>query len=143
MTSGTWPVTMVGMTSSLAVLVIDALDPAAVADFWCRVLGWEVVERADDGFSIGSRDRSGPSIDIFAVPEPKSTKNRLHLDLRAKDCTRDEELQRLLDLGAVPVDVGQADDASWTVLADPEGNEFCLLDATVEEVRADVVELPA
>ncbi len=60
------------------------------------------------------------------MPEAKSGKNRLHLDLRA-DGDRDAELARLLALGARRVDVGQAPDVSWTVLADPEGNEFCLL----------------
>jgi hypothetical protein len=75
-----------------------------------------------------------PTIDVCAVPEAKSIKNRLHLDLRADGCSAAEELQRLLDLGAHRVDIGQGPDVSWVVLADPEGNEFCLLARTAQEV---------
>jgi Glyoxalase-like domain len=71
---------------------------------------------------------------VFAVPEPKTVKNRLHLDLCADGVTTSEELQRLLDLGARRTDVGQASDASWVVLSDPEGNEFCLLSRSAQEV---------
>ena len=87
---------------------------------------------ADDEHGIGPAD-GGPGIDLLPVPEPKTVKNRLHLDLRA-DGTSTEELARLERLGATRVDVGQAADATWTVLADPEGNEFCLLHRTVQQV---------
>jgi predicted enzyme related to lactoylglutathione lyase len=128
------------MTSRIAVLAVDAQDPARVADFWCQVLGWVVHERDEDGFvtiaAPGARPDAGDlAIDIAPVPEPKTIKNRLHLDLRADGTTRDEELDRLLALGARRVDVGQGPDVSWVVLADPEGNEFCLLQRTVEEAR--------
>lgn len=112
------------MTSRLAAIAIDALEPQVVVDFWCGVLGWEVVDAETDGFSIAPPDRSGPTIDVFAVPEEKMVKNRLHLDLRADGVSTEDELERLLALGARRVDVGQADDVSWVVLADPEGNEF-------------------
>ena len=72
-------------------------------------------------------------IDIVAVPESKIIKNRLHFDLRADGVSTAEELERLLQLGARRVDIGQPPDASWVVLADPEGNEFCLLSRTVQE----------
>jgi hypothetical protein len=121
------------VTSAIAVITIDALNPRVVADFWCTVLGWAVLDEDEGIVSIGSPRGGVPTIDICAVPEAKTIKNRLHLDLRADDVTRDAELQRLLDLGATPADVGQPPDASWTVLADPEGNEFCLLIRTVEE----------
>ncbi len=75
-----------------------------------------------------------PRIDVFAVPEGKFVKNRLHLDLRADGISTAEELQRLLDLGARRADVGQAPDVSWVVVADPEGNEFCLLARSVQEL---------
>lgn len=122
------------MTSRFSVLAIDAVDPARVAAFWADVLGWQVVEQDEDGVSIAPQGTSaGPTIDVLQVPERKTGKNRLHLDLRADGCTRNEELDRLLALGATRVDVGQSPDATWTVLADVEGNEFCLLSLTVQE----------
>ncbi|MDP9432562.1 MAG: VOC family protein [Actinomycetota bacterium] len=121
------------MPSRIAVIAIDAVQPRPVADFWCAVLGWEIQEQDATGVSIGSRDGSAPSIDVLAVPEAKTVKNRLHLDLRADGSSRAAELERLLALGARRVDVGQGPDVSWVVLADPEGNEFCLLSATVAE----------
>jgi len=120
------------MTSRIAVLAVDATDPRTVADFWCAVLGWSVVET--DGTSISIGDGAGRQIDVLPVPEARTVKNRLHLDLRADGSSTAAELERLLALGARRVDVGQAADASWTVLADPEGNEFCLLSRTVQEV---------
>jgi predicted enzyme related to lactoylglutathione lyase len=119
----------------MAVLAIDALQPRVVADFWCDVLGWQVVEEDEVGISIADTEGSWPTIDVIAVPERKSVKNRLHLDLRADDLTTTEELERLLGLGAQRVDIGQGTDVSWVVLSDPEGNEFCLLSRTVDEVR--------
>lgn len=115
------------MVSRLAVVVIDAVDPDLVADFWCEVLGWRILEREDEVLAIGPNESTWPRIDIAAVPEPKTVKNRLHLDLRAEGTTTHAELERLESLGARRVDVGQGDDVTWTVLADPEGNEFCLL----------------
>src|SRR3712207_3245385 len=115
------------MVSRLSVVAIDAVDPEAVARFWCDVLGWRVVERDADLISIGSGADAGPTIDVLKVPEPKRVKNRLHFDLRADGGTTEEELERLLALGARRADVGQPADVSWVVLADPEGNEFCLL----------------
>lgn len=122
------------MTSRIAVVAIDAQQPRVVADFWCAVLGWEVIEVDEDGVSIAPPDRAWPAIDVFAVPERKAVKNRLHLDLRADGSSTDEELQRLLSLGAQRVDVGQGPDVSWVVLADPEGNEFCLLARSVQQL---------
>jgi len=113
------------MSSRLAQVAIDATDTETVAAFWCAVLGWDVLDREDGVISIGPTT-GGPGIDVLPVPEAKTVKNRLHLDLRA-DGDRGDELDRLLSLGARRVDVGQAPDVTWTVLADPEGNEFCLL----------------
>ncbi|GAA1861751.1 hypothetical protein GCM10009715_06420 [Paeniglutamicibacter psychrophenolicus] len=106
-----------------------------VADFWCAVLHWRVLEEDDEGIGIGPPDGSRPSIDVFAVPEPKSVKNRLHFDLRADGVSTAQELERLLALGARRTDVGQGPDVSWVVLADPEGNEFCLLSRTVQDQK--------
>ncbi len=128
---------MVVMTSRISTLAIDAVQPRLVADFWCAVLGWQVVDEDESGTSIAPPDETWRTIDVLAVPEGKTAKNRLHLDLRADGLTTAEELARLLDLGARRTDVGQGPDVSWVVLADPEGNEFCLLSRTVQEARAD------
>jgi Glyoxalase-like domain len=74
---------------------------------------------------------------VVSVPERKSTKNRLHLDLRADGLSTADELARLVELGARPADVGQGPDVSWVVLADPEGNEFCLLSRSIQDVEAE------
>jgi catechol-2,3-dioxygenase len=123
------------MPSRLATIAIDAVRPQVVADFWCAVLGWQVLEE-DEGFiSIGPQGASWPTIDIAPVPEDKTIKNRLHFDLRADGVSTAQELERLLALGARRVDVGQAPDVSWVVLADPEGNEFCLLSRSVQDIE--------
>ncbi|GAA1645227.1 VOC family protein [Georgenia ruanii] len=124
------------MPSAIAVLAIDAHDPRRVADFWAAALGWEVYEAGDDGVSIGPADRSAPGIDVLPVPEAKTVKNRLHLDLRADGGTQTEEVDRLLALGATRADVGQGPEVTWVVLADPEGNEFCVLARSVQDVEA-------
>ena len=131
------------MPSRLAVVVIDAVDPGLLADFWCAVLGWQIAGQDGDGdddgvITIGPAGRAWPTIDIAPVPEAKTIKNRLHLDLRADGVPAAAELDRLLSLGARPADVGQPADASWVVLADPEGNEFCLLSRTVQEVQGPI-----
>jgi predicted enzyme related to lactoylglutathione lyase len=120
--------------SRIAVVAINAVQPHVVADFWCEVLGWQVVEQDAEVISIAPSDGGWPTIDVVAVPEGKTVKNRLHFDLRADGVTTAEELERLLSLGARRVDVGQAPDASWVVLSDPEGNEFCLLSRSVQEL---------
>ena len=114
------------MTSKLTELVIDCSDPERLASFWTAVLDYEVTERADDFVFIESRDKSGPGLDFAKVPEQKSVKNRVHIDVNPTDRDQDEEVERLLGLGARRVDIGQGE-ASWVVLADPEGNEFCVL----------------
>ncbi|MDR6558258.1 hypothetical protein J2809_002628 [Arthrobacter pascens] len=123
------------MSSRIAAIVIDAVQPRVVADFWCNVLGWHVVEEDDGVISIGPPDGAWPTIDVVPVPENKSVKNRLHLDLRADGTSTADELERFLGLGARHADVGQGPDTTWVVLSDPEGNEFCLLARTVQEAR--------
>jgi len=125
------------MTSRLAALALDSTDPRPVADFWCAVLGWQVVDEDETGVGIGAPDGSWPTIDVLRVPEPKRSKNRLHLDLRADGTSTADELARLESLGARRVDVGQGDDVTWVVLADPEGNELCLLSRTVQDVERE------
>lgn len=121
------------MSSRIAAIAIDAVNPRLIADFWRDVLGWREVAADAEGITIAA-SRQGPTIDVLAVPDSKSVKNRLHLDLRADGSSTAKELRRLLALGAIHVDVGQSPQVSWVVLADPEGNEFCLLERTVQEL---------
>jgi Glyoxalase-like domain len=117
------------MAVTLGTVVIDALDPVRVGTFWSQVLGWETAPDPDGDLVV--RDPSGRccvELLILKVPDPKVVKNRLHLDLHPSGVDQGTELDRLVALGAVPVDIGQGD-PSWIVLADPEGNEFCLLSA--------------
>lgn len=122
------------MASKFTELAIDCADPRALARFWCAVLGYEVQDEGDGVVTIGSPSvpeggaRPGPvppTLTFAPVPEGKTVKNRLHIDVNPTDRDQDDEVRRLLDLGARRVDVGQGD-ASWVVLADPEGTEFCV-----------------
>ncbi|MPV36437.1 VOC family protein [Georgenia subflava] len=124
------------MTSVIAALAIDAHDVHRVADFWAAALGWAVVEE-DEGVVSIAPTGGGLGIDVVPVPEAKTVKNRLHLDLRADGSTQAAEVERLLGLGATRADVGQGPDVSWVVLADPEGNEFCVLSRSVQDVAAE------
>jgi predicted enzyme related to lactoylglutathione lyase len=126
------------MSLRISCVCIDAVDPRTVADFWTAVLHWAVVEEEGDEYiSLASPAGGLPTLDIIAVPETKQTKNRLHLDLRADGTSFDVEVGRLEALGARRVDIGQDPDVTWIVFADPEGNEFCLLRRTVQEVMAE------
>jgi hypothetical protein len=89
-------------------------------------LGYEITEDTEGVVSLEAPDRSAPGIDFVAVPEPKTVKNRLHIDLSPSDRDQAQEVERIVELGATRIDIGQGD-VSWVVLADPEGNEFCLL----------------
>jgi len=122
-------------------LAIDSADPDALAAFWAAALGWRRTYAEADEVVLepaqGSReDGVVPDLVFLRVPEPKSGKNRLHLDLRPAD--QDAEVARLLTLGARRAHVGQVEAAvTWVVLADPEGNEFCVLRALPEPGAAD------
>src|SRR4051812_42335233 len=105
-------------------LIVDSPDPEALGRWWADALGWVIVNDDADEFEIRPAPDVTPGLLFASVPEPKSIKNRLHLDLRPDD--QRGEVQRLLDLGATHADVGQGEE-SWVVLADPEGNEFCVL----------------
>jgi catechol 2,3-dioxygenase-like lactoylglutathione lyase family enzyme len=105
-------------------VIVDAQDPVALGRWWCDALGWVVVNDDPNEFEIRPTAERMPGLLFLRVPEPKRAKNRLHLDFRPDD--RDAEVDRLLGLGARRADVGQGE-PSWVVLADPEGNEFCVL----------------
>ncbi|MGD6740784.1 VOC family protein [Streptomyces sp. BH106] len=124
------------MASRFTELVVDCNDPERLAAFWCEVLDFKVLERSEDKVEIGSweptveevRARQMPPTLVFIrVPEGKSVKNRLHLDVSPIDRNTEDEATRLLALGATKVDVGQGPGRNWVVMADPEGNEFDVL----------------
>jgi hypothetical protein len=105
----------------VAALAVDCADPAGLAGWWRRLLGGEV--EVDDGVAT-LRTPGGLAIDFARVPEPKTVKNRLHLDLRSSDL--DSATEQALALGATRAD-DVYDGGRWQVMRDPEGNEFCLL----------------
>lgn len=124
---------------ALQALCIDSRDPSRLAAFWQEVLGWRRTHDQADEVCLeppaGSpQDGVAPDLLFLRVPEEKSLKNRLHLDLRPRD--QAAEVARLERLGARQVDIGQGPEATWIVLADPEGNEFCVLRAFTEQELA-------
>jgi hypothetical protein len=121
------------MPTRLVHLVLDANDPARLARFWAGALGWEVGNTEDDVVDVRPAGYSYPDpvalpLVFVPVPEPKTGKDRVHLDLASQSEEHQADLVgRLRALGAQPADVGQGD-VPWVVLADPEGNEFCVLE---------------
>ena len=124
------------MANRFTELVIDCHDHDLVGRFWQEVLGYEVTDRSDgpDEFfvELTGPPGSGPTVLVSRGPDEKVGKNRLHIDVNATDRDQDAEVERILALGATHADVGQGDDVNWVVLADPEGNEFCVLLSRVE-----------
>ncbi|MFI9825049.1 VOC family protein [Streptomyces sp. NPDC052013] len=114
------------MTLEWEQVVMDAADPVALGRWWAEALGWVVVDDDPDEFEIRPAPDRLPGIIFEPVTDRKVVKNRLHLDFRPED--QRAEVDRLLALGAHHADVGQGEQ-SWVVLADPEGNEFCVLSA--------------
>ncbi len=115
-------------TGPVAAIVTGCRDPAALARFWAGAAGWEITRTEDEIAGLRSPRGVGPYLEFLHVPGAKLVKNRVHPDVapyRGGDPAA--EVARLRDAGAVPADVGQGDGVSWTVLADPEGNEFCVL----------------
>jgi hypothetical protein len=120
-------------------VVVDCHDVKAQGYWWANVLGWDIAYEADNEVVVApshliDESRSiplserGPGMVFVPVPESKTLKNRLHIDLApGPDDDQAAEVRRLESLGARKVEVGQRDDVSWVVLADPEGNEFCVL----------------
>jgi hypothetical protein len=121
------------MPTRLVHLVVDANDPVALARFWAGALGWQVAHETPEEVDLwpaGYRYPDPVAVPLVFVPVPESQagKNRVHLDLASTSAAHQAELVgRARDLGATPVDIGQGD-VPWVVLADPEGNEFCVLE---------------
>ena len=133
------------MTSRLTEISLDCRDPDLLASFWTNVLDWVVLHREPGLVEIGPAGRDdaellkavrtgpvAPTIFLAQVPEEKVAKNRIHFDVSPVDCSQDDEVERILALGATHADVGQTGEESWVVLADPEGNEFCVLRSLAE-----------
>jgi hypothetical protein len=134
-----WLISEVGMGSRLTEIVVDCHDPVALAAFWAAALGYHVVHTRDAQVEIAPWEQEPPDLAeqvrqaptvptlvFVTVPEGKTIKNRLHLDVRPVGGGYEAEVERLIGLGARRADVGQRD-VPWVVLADPEGNEFCVL----------------
>jgi catechol 2,3-dioxygenase-like lactoylglutathione lyase family enzyme len=119
------------MACRITELVIDTPDPARLAAFWCEVLGYVELGWEGDDLEIGPPDTGfggpQPTIVFNRSAAPTPGKLRLHLDVNPTDRDQDAELDRLLAAGARPADIGQTGTESWHVLADPDGNVFCLL----------------
>jgi predicted enzyme related to lactoylglutathione lyase len=121
------------MPSKWFCVTFDSADPPSLARFWAEALGWQVVFEGDGGDEVAvARDETSfPGMVFVRVPEAKSGKNRVHVDLNPDD--QQAEVERLTALGATRADVGQGDDVRWVVMADPEGNEFCVLTHHAEQ----------
>jgi predicted enzyme related to lactoylglutathione lyase len=118
-----------GMTSRLVALCFDANDPLRLARFWANALHWEIDDEPSDEIGLVPTDDTRFRIEFQAVPEHKAGKNRIHLDLTSTSIDDQREtVERLVELGARHIDIGQGPDDKHVVLADPEGNEFCVIE---------------
>ncbi len=116
------------MTSTIKYMTFDCHNPLLLAEFWSAVLeyeteNWPVI----DGATSKPRDGGVPHIAFIKAPEAKTAKNRLHLDIQPVDGAMESEVERLVELGATRIDVFNEPSETWTVMNDPEGNEFCVL----------------
>src|SRR5215212_6763149 len=128
------------MTSRISHTAVDSRDAYAQSVWWAQVLNMaedpdDPNEPGDEECLIVTADR-GTEVLFIEVPEAKQVKNRIHFDLRPIDRTRDEEIERVLALGATQVADLRNDDTGWMVLVDPEGNEFCILRSERELIQA-------
>jgi predicted enzyme related to lactoylglutathione lyase len=116
------------MPVALHHIVIDTHDLPRLARFWAEALGWRILSERDREIVVGPAPDAPVGLCFMPVTDAKTVKNRLHLDLNPDSAEeREAEIERLIGLGARRVDIGQVGDESWTVLADPEGNEFCVV----------------
>ncbi|GIF16187.1 VOC family protein [Actinoplanes teichomyceticus] len=116
------------MPSRWEQVVVDAADPARLAGWWAEALGYVVIAEGTDDVEIRRHPDELPGLLFTHVTDARRGKNRLHLDLRPDD--QEAEVERLVNMGARPVDIDQGE-VPWVVLADPEGNEFCVLASRV------------
>jgi predicted enzyme related to lactoylglutathione lyase len=117
------------MACQLFALCFDANDPMRLARFWAGVLGWEMADEAQGGIALLATDDTGFRIRFLPTPEPKVVQNQMHFDLTSTSfADQQQTVGRSLDLGARHIDVGQRPEERHVVLADPEGNEFCVIE---------------
>ncbi|NML49683.1 VOC family protein [Streptomyces sp. R302] len=125
------------MSSLVRHVTIDCADAYALAGFWAQVLDGKLSDDDHPGDPEALVESAGAGLLFIQVPEPKSVKNRVHLDLQPQDRTRDEEVERLLALGATLVgDHRRPDGTGWATMADPEGNEFCVERSAAERAAS-------
>ncbi|ESP99459.1 Hypothetical protein B591_11861 [Streptomyces sp. GBA 94-10 4N24] len=121
------------MTSRVRHITLDSHNPYAQGKFWAQVLGGSISDEDLPGDPEALVHTEGAALLFVTVPETKTLKNRVHLDLQPEDRTRDEEVTRLLGIGARLVDDRRRPDGrGFAVLADPEGNEFCVEPSAAE-----------
>lgn len=124
-------------------MTFDCADAYKLGSFWAEVLGARLSDDDRPGDPEALVETPGAALLFVSVPEPKSVKNRVHLDIQPQDRTRDEEVERLLALGATLVgDHRRPDGRGWATLADPEGNEFCVECSAVERATLTATRLP-
>jgi predicted enzyme related to lactoylglutathione lyase len=113
------------MTAFIKYVTFDCADPRGLSAFWSEVTGYQSVAEEDDFAALAAPDHRGVrGILFWRVPEPKTAKSRMHVDLATKN--PQNEIERLLALGATKVEYREGNGSSWTVMLDPEGNEFCI-----------------
>ena len=119
-------------------LVLDCRDPQRLAEFWCEVLGFEILGYEDDGaIEIGPAAGFGglqPTIVLSPTAVPQRERGYLHFDLSPVETNRSGEVERILRAGGRHADIGQLGTEPWTVMEDPEGNVFCVLDRPIPAV---------
>lgn len=108
----------------MAMVTIDCADPRRLAEFWTAALGTTVAQDFGGEFLFLAPPEGGLPLGLQRVPEPRAGKNRVHIDLGSED--REQEVKRLVGLGATELGEHEVPGFAWTVLADPEGNEFCV-----------------
>lgn len=118
---------MADMPVALHHIVVDTHDLPRLSRFWAAALRWSVLSERPQEVVVGASPDSPIGMCFMPVEDVKAVRNRVHLDLTTSAEDRDSEIARLISLGARRVDVGQSGQESWDVLADPEGNEFCVV----------------
>jgi predicted enzyme related to lactoylglutathione lyase len=128
------------MASSLRNITVDCTDALRLGRFWADVLGWHVFHDDDPEVVVAPSYPpvgEGPKLLFIPVPEPRTVKNRLHLDVQPQDRSRDEEVDRLIGLGATIVeDHRNPDGTGWVWMGDPEGNDFCVERSVTERAAS-------
>jgi predicted enzyme related to lactoylglutathione lyase len=127
------------VSSTILNITFDCTDPGTLARFWGQVTGWPVIGEPNPGHpdrAVGTPGEGHPRLYFVKVPEGKTVKNRVHLDVMPADRTQDAEIARLTGLGARVVSDPRPD-LGWVILADPEGNEFCV-EISVAELESDM-----